>query len=379
MKKVVSIVLNNFKNDSRVLKENISLQNAGYDVQVVALWEDGVKEQEIIQNIPVHRVKLKSKNWSKNKFVQLIKYFEFLYKASREYKNTDIIHCNDLNALPVGVIIKKFYNKNIKIVYDAHEHESYRAGYSPAMQKISRWWERKLIKYANKVITVSCSIADDYEKMYNIPKPAIVLNAPFYKETKKQDIFREKFNIPKDDIIFLYQGGLSKERGILELARLINGISGISYIIMGYGILEDEIMQFAQNSKNVYFHQAVSPEVLLDYTSSADIGVCIEKPICRSWDYALPNKMFEYLHANLVLLVGGLRDMKDFVRNNNIGFIIESYEELNNQEIFNQKLEYLKANYKNKLQNVKEKAQIFNWQKQEKILLQFYKELENVE
>ena len=370
MKKVVSIVLNNFKNDSRVLKENISLQNAGYNVQVVALWEDGVKEKEKVANIPVHRVKLKSKNWSKNKFVQLIKYFEFLYKVSKKYKDTDILHCNDLNALPIGVIIKKFYNKNVKIVYDAHEHESYRARYSQAMQKISRWWEGKLIKYANKVITVSYSIADDYEKMYNIPKPAIVLNTPFYKELKKQDIFREKFDIPKDDIIFLYQGGLSKERGILELARLIDGISGISYIIMGYGILEDEIVQFAKNSKNVYFHQAVSPEVLLDYTSSADIGVCIEKPICRSWDYALPNKMFEYLHANLVLLVGGLRDMKDFVRNNNIGFIIESYEELNNQEIFNQKLEYLKANYKNKLQNVKEKAQIFNWQKQEKILVQ---------
>jgi len=30
-KKVISIVLNNFKNDSRILKENISLQNAGYE------------------------------------------------------------------------------------------------------------------------------------------------------------------------------------------------------------------------------------------------------------------------------------------------------------------------------------------------------------
>ena len=37
MKKITSIVLNNFKNDSRVLKENISLQRAGYDVEVVAL------------------------------------------------------------------------------------------------------------------------------------------------------------------------------------------------------------------------------------------------------------------------------------------------------------------------------------------------------
>ncbi len=48
MKKVANIVLNNFKNDSRVLKESISLQNAGYKVEVVALWEEGLKEKEVI-------------------------------------------------------------------------------------------------------------------------------------------------------------------------------------------------------------------------------------------------------------------------------------------------------------------------------------------
>jgi len=42
MIKIASIVLNNFKNDSRVLKENISLQNAGYLVKVVALHEEGL-------------------------------------------------------------------------------------------------------------------------------------------------------------------------------------------------------------------------------------------------------------------------------------------------------------------------------------------------
>jgi len=41
VKKITSIVLNNFTNDSRVLKENLSLQKAGYDVTVVALHEEG--------------------------------------------------------------------------------------------------------------------------------------------------------------------------------------------------------------------------------------------------------------------------------------------------------------------------------------------------
>ena len=47
-KKITSIVLNNFINESRVLKENISLKNAGYSTQVVALHEDALKEYEKI-------------------------------------------------------------------------------------------------------------------------------------------------------------------------------------------------------------------------------------------------------------------------------------------------------------------------------------------
>ena len=65
LKTVTSIVLNNFQNDSRVLKENISLQNAGYGVKVVALHEEPLKEFDETQNISVHRIKLKSRAWSK--------------------------------------------------------------------------------------------------------------------------------------------------------------------------------------------------------------------------------------------------------------------------------------------------------------------------
>ena len=376
MKKVISIVLNNFKNDSRVLKENISLQNNGYEVQVIALWEDGLKEFEKIQNISVHRVRLVTKNWSKNKLVQLIKYFEFLYKVVKKYKNADILHCNDLNALPIGVVIKLFFNQDIKIVYDAHEHESYRAGYGKIMQVLSRWWEGKLIKYADKVITVSYSIADDYEKMYNIPKPALVLNTPFYKEIEKKDIFRKKFNIPEDDVIFLFQGGLSDKKWILEFAELINGIKGVSYVIMGYGYLEPKIKDFCSKSDNVYFHEAVPPEVLLDYTSSADIGLCMEEKVAKSWDYSLPNKIFEYMICGLPIIVSDIPpEMKNFILKHDVGFV---FEDIYNNKRFKPQLENIIQTYKTKIPNIKIKAKEFNWQTQEKVLIALYKDLDNV-
>ena len=69
---VVSIVLNNFKNDNRVLKENASLQNAGYSVKVVALHENSLNEFEVVSGVSVHRVKLSSRSWSKNPVIQLL-------------------------------------------------------------------------------------------------------------------------------------------------------------------------------------------------------------------------------------------------------------------------------------------------------------------
>jgi len=372
MTKVISIVLNDFQNDSRVLKENVSLQNAGYDVKVVALWENGVKEFETVSNISIHRVKLKSKDWSKNKFIQIIKYFEFIYKVTKIYKDNDIFHCNDLNALPIGVLIKLFFNKNAKIVYDAHEHESFRAGYDRTMHILSQWWEGKLIKYADRVITVSYSIADDYEKMYNIKKPDLVLNTPLYQKIERKNIFREKFNIPESDIIFLYQGGLSPKRGIIEFADIIKDIKNISYIIMGYGILENDIKELSLKNANVHFHKAVSSNVLLDYTSSADIGVCIEENICKSWDYALPNKMFEYLLAGLPVFVGGLGEMKRFVKKYDVGYIIE---DLNNKKDVQKMIDKIIREHQTKFDNIKQISKQFTWQEQEKVLLKVYKDL----
>ena len=74
---VASIVLNNFLNDSRVLKEAISLRNNDFKVCVIALHENDLAQEEIVEDILVRRVKLSSRNWSKNKFVQIFKYFEF--------------------------------------------------------------------------------------------------------------------------------------------------------------------------------------------------------------------------------------------------------------------------------------------------------------
>ncbi len=374
MKKVTSIVLNNFKNDSRVLKENISLQKAGYEVQVVALHEESLAEFEEVQNIPVHRVKLKTRGWSKQKLIQLIKYFEFIYKVVKQYKKSDIIHCNDLNSLPIGVIIKKFFNKNAKIVYDAHEYETELNGLKGIQKKLVKWLERKLIKYADKVITVSDAIADEYVKLYDIKKPALVLNTPSYKEIEKKNIFRETLGIKETQTIFLYQGGLSKGRGIeilLEAFKTIDNENAV-IVFMGYGPLENLIKETSKEYKNIYFHQAVSPDVLLDYTSSADFGISTIEDSCLSYRYCLPNKMFEYLMAEIPVIVSNLYEMKRLVEFNKIGTVAKENSPEGLKEAIEEAVKLDKEELKTNIRKVKT---IYNWEEQEKVLIKLYEEL----
>lgn len=374
MKKVTSIVLNNFKNDSRVLKENISLQKAGYEVQVVALHEESLKEYDKVQNISVHRIKLKTREWSKQKLVQLIKYFEFIYKVVKQYKNSNILHCNDLNTLPIGVIIKKFFNKNIKVVYDAHEHETEVDGLSGVTREVTRLLERFLIKFVDITITVSDSIANEYVKLYGIEKPALVLNTPPYKEIQKIDIFRESLGIEEYQTIFLYQGGLSRGRGIEILLEAFKTIDDerVVIIFMGYGPLENLIKETSKEYKNIYFHKAVSPNILLDYTSSADFGISTIEDSCLSYRYCLPNKMFEYIMAEIPIIVSNLYEMKRLVETNKVGIVVKE----NTSDGLKQAIKAaVKLNKEELRTNIQKLKTIYNWEEQEKVLLGVYKDL----
>jgi len=375
MKNVTLIVLNNFTNDSRVLKEGLSLKNAGYEVKVVALYEEPLKEIDEIQNITVHRVKLKSRAWSKNKAIQILKYFEFVYRVVKKYKDSDILHCNDLNTLPIGVIIKKFFNKNIKVVYDAHEYEiNDKPNESKYRIKIKYFIEKKLIQYADAVMTVSDAIANEYVKLYRIPKPALILNTPPYKSIDKKDIFREVFNIDKDKTIFLYQGGLSKGRGIEILLDAFKNINdGKSMIVfMGYGPLEKIVIKASKEYNNIYFHKAVSPDVLLNYTSSADFGILFYENNCLNHYLCSPNKMFEYLMAEIPVIVSNLYEMKRLVEEKGIG-VVAKYNTSNGLEkAIDEAVQLDKVELNKNILQVKE---AYNWEEQEKVLLQVYKDL----
>ena len=374
MVKIANIVFNPFTNDSRVLKESVSLSKNGYKVEVIAHGDQNLEQIEQKDGFKIVRFNYLDRKVIKSKVDKLKIYLSWIKETVNYIKDFDILHCNDLNTLPIAFIVKKFYNKNIKIIYDAHEYETEINGLSGIQKTLTKILEKFLIKYTDKVITVSDAIANEYVKLYNIEKPALVLNTPQFKQIEKKDIFREKFNIPKENTIFLYQGGLSSGRGIeilLESFKLVDDEKSV-IVFMGYGPLEYLVKESAEKNDNIYFHPAVSPDVLLDYTSSADFGISTIEDSCLSYRYCLPNKMFEYLMAEIPVIVSNLYEMKRLVENYKVGVVAK---ENTPQGLSEAVKEALKSDKEKLQQNIQKVKEIYNWEEQEKILLEVYRDL----
>ena len=371
MKNIANIVLNDFTNDSRVLKTSNSLIQFGYRVTVVAIHNKGLVEEEMIGDINVDRVKLTSRPWPKYKPIQFLKYLEFVCRAFWRYQNVDVIHCNDLNTLPVGLLIK-LVGKHVKVVYDCHEYETEMNGLKGFEKKVKKILERLLIRFSDQVITVSDSIADEYVRLYGIAKPSLVLNCPPNQHIAEYNIFRETFGIRKDQNIFLYQGGFSKGRGIEICLEAFERVSSDKNVLvcMGYGPLENLIEEKSKLSNNIYCHPAVSPQVLLKYTSSADYGIAYMEDTCLSYRYCLPNKIFEYMMAGLPVLVSNLYEMKRLVEAHQVGVVAGE----NSVKSFKQAVDIsINLNYRKTAKNALKASEIFCWEAQEKVLREVYR------
>jgi len=128
-------------------------------------------------------------------------------------------------------------------------------------------------------------------------------------------------------------------------------------------------MEASKESDNIFFHQAVSPDVLLDYTVSADFGIATIEDSCLSYRYCLPNKLFEYIMAEVPVIVSNLPEMRKVVQEGKIGVVLEE-ETL---EGITRAIKEAVALDKNQINNnLKKVKKIYNWEEQERALLEVY-------
>tara|TARA_R100001143_G_C3360947_1_gene135574 strand:+ start:13024 stop:14211 length:1188 start_codon:yes stop_codon:yes gene_type:complete len=385
----VHIYLSTFENESRILKQTKSLidHNIVDRITVISFGRESLEGFERIdKNRGVYRIRpnlLREYLYRKQvphgyglyTLISFIRFFEFVIKLIKIIKNEkpDFVNLHQILLLPLIPFIKIVSFKS-KLIYDTHELETETNGLKGYRKKLFKFIEWFFIRWFNYVFVVSPSIEDWYRKTYGIQNIATVMNCPNLINIKKKNLFREQFLISDSTKIFLYQGALFKGRGIEILLETFKALPSDDYclILMGYGKLENLIIEYSEKYKNIHFKPAVSPDVVLEYTSSADYGISLIENICLSYYYCLPNKLFEYLMVEIPVIVSDMKEMKNFVEKTGAGLITKenSADSLTDtilalkffdQELYNQSISAIKNEY--------------CWEKQETIMIEAYQNI----
>lgn len=359
--------------DSRILKTTKSIADSGLidKVIIVGIWENGVKEYEQLDNKRVLlRVPLKTRVFPSGWIWKVLQHIEWALKIFFKFKKEGIksVHCHSLSTLPIAVLFKIFAQS--KVVYNAHELETEK-GKRGLRHRASQLLERLLIHYTDLIIVVSDSIAEWYKNQYSLKQVYIIKNFPYQENNinEPNNILKDTFSIQGNEILYIYQGVLSKGRSIEILLNVFSRIDKKKHIVfMGYGELEDTVRKYEMKFSNIHFYPAVKPEEILNYTKSADVGICLFENVCLSYYYAQPNKLFEYIACGLPVIVSDFPDMGKIIDKNKCGWKIAINERAIKELIENTSIEEIE----DKRKSVLKCKDNFVWDKEEKKLLKIY-------
>jgi glycosyltransferase involved in cell wall biosynthesis len=367
-KHVTVLVSNDLHHDQRVAKVCATLLEMGFRITLVGRLLPDSKPFE--RPYETRRFRLPFQTGALFYAALNVRLFFYLL-----FKRTDIIVANDLDTLLPAFLIARL--KGRELVYDSHEYFTEAEGLTnrPLPKKVWLAVEGFIFPKLKHVITVNETIAGIYRALYHV-KVHVVRNVPMLRE-EVVVASREALGLPSDKRIILLQGAyIDPDRGGMELAQSMEFLPDALLLIIGSGRdLENIKREVTKKNleERVRFIAKVPFRELQQYTAVADVGVSLDKPLHLNYAYSLPNKLFDYIHAGLPVLVSDLPELRRIVEGYNLGRVVSRVEprEIATalQEMFSDenggvwKLNALKA------------AKELNWQREQEVVRKVYEPL----
>ncbi len=290
-----------------------------------------------------------------------------------------LLYANDLDTLLPNFLVSKF--KSSPLVYDSHEY------YTEVPELVNRpfvksFWEKleaSIFPRLKNVITVNEKLAEIYSEKYNVPVAAI-RNVPelFQEDTLDKNEIMVGKPIDESKEILIYQGALNLGRGIELMIDCMEFLPGVELLIVGTGDVYHDLKTRVKNlnlGDRIHFSGRLAPEKLKNLTATASLGMSLEEDLGLNYRYALPNKIFDYIHAGIPVIVSDLPVMSDIVSDNGVGEILENRTPTALSELVRKVLSN-KASYGTNLYNA---ARKFNWNREKILFQKFIDRIENLE
>lgn len=306
--------------DDRIFyKEILSLRKKHDDIYIVAPYEKRQDEKSGVKIIGVNKA---------SSLIGRYKLVDEVIKKAAEIK-ADIYHFHDLEIVLKVMKLKKLV-PGCKIIYDVHEYYPEMITMSKKIPGILKplgafYVNSKEMSVAKKLDYIITT--DDYnkERFSKVNSNVDVIYNFSEFEAKEDDKTKKEYDV-------IYQGGISIERGALNLVKAINIAKKKQQDIkmVFVGTFDDEgtkntIFKYIEDnnlSDNIKYIGRVPHQEVENYIRKSKMGVVAFLPYPR---YAknIPIKQFEYMSCGVPVIGGYLPSVKRFVTAYNSGIIVD--------------------------------------------------------
>lgn len=302
------------QNDSRIfLKECISLSNNGYEVHFIV---PGV-ENSVISGVVLHSVpKIQG-----NRFKRMTTTVQAVYKKALEIDAT-VYHFHDPELIPIGLMLKR---KGKKVIYDVHE--------DVPRQILTKHWIPSIIRsllgntfemfenYSSKkfdlIVTATPHIRDRF-----VENGCMSIDVNNYPLLREMQIENFSWKDKKDSICYI--GGITKDRGIIEMVESLSYLNNIKLFLGGKfsNINDKETVENLEEWEQVVFLGYLNREEVKDVYKNSFAGLVVLHPKISYLD-SLPIKMFEYMAAGIPVISSDFPQWKAIINKNKCGICID--------------------------------------------------------
>ncbi len=361
MPRIVCTVTNDLSQDQRMIRICTSLARAGYEVVLVG--------RQRRASLPLRQEAFRQKrlwcHFEKGKLFYLeynLRLFLFLL-----FHPFDIVCSIDLDTILPGFLVS--WLRGRVCVYDAHEYftETPEVERRPAVKRVWEGVARFTIPKLRHACTVGPALAAIFEERYGIPF-TVIRNVPVRQEE------RPRPPAASEPIIF-YQGVLNEGRGLEYAIEAMQRIEGAQLWLAGEGGLSARLRAQAKQLKleeKVRFLGFVPPHELQQLTPSAHIGLNLLENRGLSYYFSLANKAFDYVQAAVPSIQMAFPEYLALNRQHEVFYLLEELSASSVEAAIRELLDN-QALYQRLKGNCRLAREAWNWEKEERVLLGFYR------
>jgi len=308
------------KTDRR-LKNFISLfSGLGYKVELIIASPRATNDESriTIEGAATTEIHLDHSRGAK----MFLEYNRLLQNELANREPCDILFACELYSLKAAAQAKQ-NGKAKKLIFDARElyTELPTVASNPLKKLFWKRWEKRGLEQADLIIVTAPDDAAAIKQVHGfLPESIVIRNLPKREEFHTNDYLRKYYHILFEKKIFVYVGGMQTDRGLRNMIDTMTSLKDIAvFIMIGEGILKERLQEQSiqlglQNV--VFFHPAIDSEKIIEILSSADIGISLIEQHSKSYQFALPSKVFEYLLAGLPVISSPLKQVRDIFAGN---------------------------------------------------------------